>query len=171
MKISREWCMPNKNTFDMKPARSFIYKHIILGEFWIDPFARDSDIATVTNDLNPDTNADHHFDALHFLKMQQSNSVDGVLFDPPYSLTQLKECYNNIGRALTQDDSQYYFSNIRNEIARVLKPGGKCISFGWSSGGIGKSRGMVIKEIKLLAHGGNHHDTIITMEEKQWNKE
>ena len=170
MKISREWCMPNKNTFDMKPAMSFIYKHIILGELWIDPFARDSDIATLTNDLNPNTKADYHFDALHFLKMQQSNVVDGVLFDPPYSPRQLKECYDSIGESL-HDTKASVWASWKNEIARVLKPGGKCISFGWSSNGIGKSRGMKIKEIKLLAHGGNHYDTIITMEEKQWNKE
>lgn len=166
MKITRSWCMPNKETFDMKPALNMIYKHVGTRDLSIDPFARNSTIATVTNDLNEETIAHHHKDALEFLQTFACESVDCVLFDPPYSLTQLKECYNNIGRALTQDDCQYYFSNIRNEISRVLAVGGKCISFGWSSGGIGKSRGFKIIEIKLIAHGGNHNDTIITVEEK-----
>tara|TARA_R110002012_G_scaffold95647_1_gene231059 strand:+ start:805 stop:1308 length:504 start_codon:yes stop_codon:yes gene_type:complete len=167
MKITRSWCMPNKNTFDMKPARNVIYRHLKIHDHWLDPFARNSHIATVTNDVNENTQAEFHFDALEFLQMQQSNSADGVLFDPPYSLRQVKECYNNIGKAFTQRDSQYFYSDIKKEISRIIKPGGKCISFGWSSNGIGKTRGFEIKEILLLSHGGNHNDTIITVEEKK----
>lgn len=32
--------------------------------------------------------------------------------------------------------------------------------------GIGKTRGFEIVEILLVAHGGNHNDTIVTVERK-----
>ena len=41
-------------------------------------------IATITNDLNPDANTDFNMDALDFLKMQANNSAS-VLLDPPTS--------------------------------------------------------------------------------------
>jgi len=48
-----------------------------------------------------------------------------------------------------------------------LVKGGKCISFGWNSNGIGKTRGFEMVEIKILSHGGMHNDTIITVEVKK----
>ena len=158
--------MPNKNTFDMKHALEFIYKHVGTRDLSVDPFARNSTIATVTNDFNEETIAHHHKDALEFLQSFPSESVDVVLFDPPYSPRQLKECYDNIGQSL-HDTKSSVWASWKNEISRIITPGGKCISFGWSSNGIGKTRGFELKEILLLAHGGNHHDTIITMEEKK----
>lgn len=44
--------------------------------------------------------------------------------------------------------------------------GGVCISFGWNSMGIGKKNGFEIIEILLVAHGGMHNDTIVTVETK-----
>ena len=52
------------------------------------------------------------------------------------------------------------------EIARVVKKDGFVISFGWNSGGIGKKLGFEQKEIMLVSHGGNHNDTIVTVEFK-----
>lgn len=40
------------------------------------------------------------------------------------------------------------------------------ISFGWNSGGIGKQYDFEIIEIMLVAHGGAHNDTIVTVERK-----
>jgi len=40
------------------------------------------------------------------------------------------------------------------------------ISFGWNSGGIGKTNGFEILEILLVAHGA-HNDTICTVERKR----
>jgi hypothetical protein len=47
-----------------------------------------------------------------------------------------------------------------------MKPNGICISFGWSSNGIGLKRGFEIVEILLVAHGGNHNDTMCVVEQK-----
>ena len=59
-----------------------------------------------------------------------------------------------------------YWSDCKNEIARILKPGGKAICFGWSSMGIGKNRGFEMKRILLVPHGGSRNDTICTVEIK-----
>ena len=52
------------------------------------------------------------------------------------------------------------------QIAREIKVGGKVISFGWNSGGLGKNRRFKIHKILLVAHGGLHNDTICVVERK-----
>ena len=59
-----------------------------------------------------------------------------------------------------------YWSKQKKEISRIVKQGGYCITFGWNSGGIGKSNGFEITEIMLVPHGGWHNDTIVTVERK-----
>jgi hypothetical protein len=130
----------------------------------LDPFAnRNHGFATHYNDINPN-NYGSNLDALDFLKQFESSSVDGVLFDPPYSLRQLKECYEGLGKALTGYDTTSYFHDVKREIARVVKPGGFVVSFCWNSVGIGKNKGFEIEEILLISHGGLRNDTICTFE-------
>ena len=147
MKISRKWAMPNLRTFQIKPIVEIIVKYKKEG-LWLDPFPYP-----------------YQKDALKYLEEFHDDSVDGVLFDPPYSPRQLKECYDNIGLVL-HDTKSSVWSNWKDSIARVIKPGGLCLSFGWSSNGLGKSRNYEIVEILLVAHGGNHNDTIVVVEEK-----
>lgn len=168
MIIRRKWCMPNKETFSMIPASELISTYVnVENNRWVDPFARNSTIAYYTNDINPHTSAKSHMDALEFLKTFETGSIDGVLFDPPYSLRQIKECYDGMGKSLTQEETQYFYSNVKKEICRILKEGGICISFGWNSGGVSsKEYKMEILEILLMAHGGVHNDTIATVQRK-----
>jgi DNA modification methylase len=97
MKITREWEMPNSNTFDIKAIRNFIGRHLSTNDYSIDPFANKNRMAKVTNDIDPVYKCDFSLDALEFLKTVKSNSVDVVLFDPPYSPRQIKECYTKLG--------------------------------------------------------------------------
>jgi hypothetical protein len=60
-----------------------------------------------------------------------------------------------------------FWSHLKNEISRIVKPGGVVVSCGWNSGGMGKKNGFEIIEIMLVAHGGWHNDTIVTVERKQ----
>ena len=166
MKIERIWAMPNKNTFEIKPIKKLLEEEMTDG-LWIDPFANKNKLATITNDLNPDFDTDYHLDALDFLRLFDSNSVDGVLYDPPFSPRQVSECYKNFGYNVTWDTTKASFwSNHKKEIARILKLGGKVISFGWNSGGIGKELRFEITRILLVPHGGWHNDTICTVEIK-----
>lgn len=164
--MERVWAMPNKNTFEIKPIKALIEEELTDG-LWIDPFANRNKLATVTNDLNKEFDTDYHLDALDFMKMFNDNSVDGVLYDPPYSPRQVSECYNNVGFNVTWDTTKASFwGNHKREISRIVKIGGKVITFGWNSGGIGNKYGFEIERILLVPHGGWHNDTICTVEVK-----
>lgn len=168
MRIDRIWAMPNSKTFSIPPIRRLIEEEISSGGgIWIDPFSCGCRIASVTNDLNPDVDADYHIDALEFLKSFDDNSVDGVLYDPPYSPRQVSECYHGVGIEVSDKTTQSSFwANQKREISRIVKRGGKVLSFGWNSGGIGKSNGFEIMRVLLVPHGGWHNDTICTVEKK-----
>lgn len=164
--IERVWAMPNKNTFEIKPIHDLIKDEMTDG-LWIDPFANRNKFATVTNDLNQEFDTDYHLDALDFMKLFDTDSVDGVLYDPPYSPRQVSECYNNVGYNVTWDTTKASFwGNHKREISRIVKIGGKVITFGWNSGGIGSKYGFEIERILLVPHGGWHNDTICTVEVK-----
>lgn len=165
--IERIWAMPNKNTFSIKPINDLILNEVNLENIWLDPFANKNKLATITNDLNPEFDTDYHLDALDFLKLFADSSIDGVLYDPPYSPRQVSECYNKVGYNVTWDTTKASFwGNHKREISRIVKLGGKVITFGWNSGGIGYTYGFEISKILLVPHGGWHNDTICTVEVK-----
>lgn len=168
MIINRVWSMPNSLTFKIKPIKDLLDKYVPKeGVGWIDPFANDSNIAEITNDLSTDFDTHYHMDALDFLKQFKHESVDGVLYDPPYSLRQISECYKSVGINPTMETTQSSWKTKHiNEIQRILKSSGLCVSFGWNSNGVGKVRGFEIIEILIVAHGGMHNDTIVTVERK-----
>ncbi len=164
--IERIWAMPNKNTFEIKPIHDLIVDELTEG-LWIDPFANRNKLASITNDLSTEFDTDYHLDALDFLKLFDNGSVDGVLYDPPYSPRQVSECYNNVGYNVTWDTTKASFwGNHKREISRIVKVGGKVITFGWNSGGIGYKYGFEIERVLLVPHGGWHNDTICTVEVK-----
>tara|TARA_Y100000361_G_C11019706_1_gene268845 strand:- start:152 stop:658 length:507 start_codon:yes stop_codon:yes gene_type:complete len=167
MNIERKWAMPSHNTFSIKPIDEFIQEHLPKQPSVIlDPFAnRPSDYRAITNDLNPKAKVQFHMDALEFLKLYEDNSIDAVLFDPPYSPRQLKECYEDIGESL-HDTKSSVWANWKDEIARITKPEGVVLSFGWNTVGMGMSRGFEITDILLVSHGGMHNDTICVREVK-----
>jgi hypothetical protein len=165
--FSRVWEMPNSNTFDIRCIKKLIYKYITDDMLSIDPFANTNKIAKITNDLDPDMGTDFNLDAMDFLKTFANESVDFVLYDPPYSTRQVSECYKRFGRTVNMQTTQASFwGNLKKEIARVLKPNGMVVSFGWNSNGIGKTLNFEQLEILLVAHGGIHNDTICTVERK-----
>ena len=85
IKINKVWAMPNKNTFSIKPIQELLKKYIKPELLSIDAFANSSKIATITNDIDTQYDTDYNLDALDFYKLFDSNSVDIVLYDPPYS--------------------------------------------------------------------------------------
>ena len=122
-------------------------------------------------DLDKQYDTDYNLDALEFLKTFEDESIRGVLFDPPYTPRQLSECYKKLGRSVTfQDTDASYWSNLKKELSRIVKPGGIVISFGWNSGGVGKVNGFKITRIRLVPHGGVHNDTICVIDKKVQSK-
>ena len=164
MRVERVWAMPHKYTFSV-PVIASLLKEEMSGDQWADPFCGLHSPAHYTNDADETVPAMEHLDGLEFLKTHQTASLDGVLFDPPYSTEQALRTYKakyqgTAGRA-------EYWARCFDEIGRVVKSGGTVISFGWNSNGVGKKRGFAIRRILLIAHGACHpFDTIVTVDTK-----
>lgn len=167
MVINRIWAMPNKNTFSIKPIGELIERYIKDKEVVVDPYANESKLGTITNDLDPQYDTDYHLEAIEFLKLIDSESADVVLFDPPYTQKQVAECYRKLDKTVTIQETQTsYWSRVKEQISRILKPGGYCITCCWNSNGIGKKYGFQIEEILLVPSGSWHNDTIVTVDRK-----
>lgn len=141
--------MPHKKTFTIKPIQELLervipeYKN---GQICLDPFP-----------------FEYSKDATDYLHEQQDDTYDSAVFDPPYSPRQLQECYKGLGEYDTKSST---WSKWKDLLSAKIKKGGIVVSFGWSSQGMGKSRGFHIEEILLVPHGGSHNDTICVVERK-----
>lgn len=188
MIITRQWVMPNKWTFRIKPVEELVQKYIrkahpkdkLSGKRWVDPFCGMSDIAEFRNDLNPESEANYNMEVYDFVELMREKvrgkeirKFRGVLFDPPYSMEQIKRSYDNYGlksklgfSTSGAEDPTGGWVPIKDKLSRLIRKNGYVISFGWNSNGFGKKRGFEIVEILLLAHGGNHNDTICVVEQK-----
>ena len=170
MIINRIWAMPSKNTYKIKPIKELIERYIKElpdDAIILNPFANGSKYG-ITNDIDPEFNTDYNMDAIDFLKQFKDNSVDMVLYDPPFSPRQVSECYKKLGLTVNMETTQNsYWTKQKKEIARIVKQNGVVITTCYNSGGIGKTNGFEIEEILLVAHGGMHHDTIVTVDRKK----
>lgn len=164
--FSRVWAMPSAWTFTIHPIKVLLDKYVGDGKDWIDPFAGDNSPAEFTNDHNPNRKAKSHLEAITFCE-QFVGRYKGVLFDPPYSFTQVKEHYQNLGYKVTKENtSMKFYEGVKSAICEKIIPGGYAISFGWNTNGFGKARGFKIIEIMAVAHGGSKNDTLVTVEVK-----
>jgi hypothetical protein len=169
MIFNRIWAMPSADTFDIPPIGEFVKKYLRKSKISIDPFARNKRWATYTNDLNPETAAEYHYDSIEFLQMliTLNTEADLVLFDPPYSPRQIKECYDSVGLKMGALDAMRTNWQIeRDLIYKLLSLNGIVLSFGWNSMGMGQGRDTTIEEILLVCHGVGHNDTICLAERK-----
>lgn len=163
--------MPSAETFGVRPIGDFVRSYLACSHVSVDPFARNRDWATYTNDINPHTSAQSHMDAEAFLQNLGRDGViaDLALFDPPYSPRQVAEHYRESGREVTAEDTQNgrLYKRVRNALDKIIAPGGVVLSFGWQSIGMGAARGDELLETMLVAHGGGHNDTICIAERKR----
>lgn len=166
--ITRVWDMPSRHTFTIPAIKTLLRRYVRPGEQWADPFSGFHSVANLTNDLNPDAPTKHHLQADRFAAIFQRHSLDGVLFDPPYSPRQISECYKRFGLEVGMKDTQngVLYGTVKDTLSYAIRPGGLAISFGWNSGGFGPVRGFERVETLLVNHGGPHNDTICTVERK-----
>jgi hypothetical protein len=162
--INRKWAMPSRHTFTIKPIRELLDRYFTtIG--WADPFAGEHSMAEFTNDLNPNKPTKYHLHCEEFAEVVPGPLV-GVLFDPPYSPRQVKECYEEIGLKTLNKDCQG-FNTTKRILADKVVSGGVAICCGWNSNGFGKKLGFELIELLIVAHGSNHNDTIVTVEIKK----
>ena len=162
----------NKYTYQIKAIKEFVEDEIIMSTFVdnnnkllfiLNVFAGKSKYG-VTNDLNPDMNTDYKQEALEFLKRWMDETIDIVLFDPPFNLDLHKKYYDN-GRVYTNYGKWIW--ELKKEIARVLKVGGKVIHSGYETNGIGSIKGFEKENLLITAHGGLLRDTLTYTEIKR----
>jgi len=166
IKFTRVWSMPTPWTFGMKPVKVILDEYVGDGEGWIDPYAGKSSRARISNDHNPAMKALYCMEAIDFVKALKGK-FEGVLFDPPYSFTQIERHYKRLGRPVTKETTRMgFYEKVKSVICEKIKLGGYAISFGWNTSGFGKARGFRIIEIMAIAHGGSRNDTLVTVEKK-----
>ncbi len=170
--FTRFFAMPNAETFSIKPIGGFVQKYLAAAKVAsVDPFARNRDWATYTNDINKDTSAEYHMDAELFCRMLARHQIrlDLGIFDPPYSPRQVSEHYKAAGIKPTRSDTQNgrLYKRVRDALDLLILPGGHVLSFGWQSAGMGEARGYDLIETMLVSHGGAHNDTICIAERKR----
>lgn len=157
--------MPNKNTFEIKPIKSLIDKYSF-GKI-IDPFANKNKIANVTNDLDEQYDTDYHMDALSFLKMFDDNSVNTVLYDPPYSVRQVSEVYRKLGQSVNMETTQAtYWSKQKEQIGRIVKKMELLLVADGIVMELVKNMALRYRKFFLVPHGGAHNDTIVVVDKK-----
>jgi hypothetical protein len=159
----------NGDTFQCKPISEFVQRYYSPNLVSIDPFARNSQLATFTNDLNPNTSARYNLDVVEFLELLVDREVmaDLIIFDPPYSPRQVKELYDSIGIE-TGKEMAWRTASWKNEkilCNKLLKMGGVFLHFGWNTMGICQGN-YKTEEIMLVCHGAAHNDTICMAQRK-----
>lgn len=171
LRFSRCFAMPNAETFSISPIADFVRAYLACANVSVDPFARNCDWATYTNDINPNTSAQYHQDAEMFLSSLRQRGVIANLglFDPPYSPRQIAEHYREAGIKMGMEDTQNarLYKRVRDALDAIIAPGGIVLSFGWQSVGMGSRRGYELIETMLVAHGAGHNDTICIAERKR----
>lgn len=171
MHIRRAWAMPNRDTFSVGPIASFVAPYLAASSSSVDPFARNTRLATYRNDMNPNTAAEYHMDAIAFLEQLASEGVrcDLALLDPPYSPRQITECYAEAGLKAGMQDTQNarLYARTRAALMGVLTDDAIVLSFGWNSAGMGQKHGFEPLEYLMVCHGGAHNDTICVAERRR----
>jgi|TARA_Y100000310_G_scaffold310635_1_gene356078 hypothetical protein len=124
----------------------------------IDPFARDCPLGTITNDLNPETSAEYHLDALEFLATLEDRSADFAILDPPFSDVANERIYGLKSNLYT--DSRY-FKKVMMELGRILKPGAHLLRFGYTTSTMNRSLELV--RLWVVNFYSARNDVLVTL--------
>lgn len=169
MNISRTFHFPQPDTWSIKPVSELLDRTLKGCLITVDPMARNSTRAVFTNDMDPNTSAAMHMDAVEFLEQLHRANVraEAILFDPPYSPRQMAEHYRAAGKAVTRETTQNgrFYKRVREAADRILHVGGIVITAGWNTASFGPH--YETKEVLIVSHGGAHNDTLITVQIKQ----
>lgn len=145
-------------SFQYTPARVFVEERLegrVLNACAGKTKLRHTD-EIVRNDLNPDRDADYHFDVCEIADHLESGSFDTVVFDPPFDDLQAEDKYDS----LRADDVLAAFEQF-NELVR---PGGRVITFGWNSWGMSSLPSFDREETVLFQRGACLRDVITTVD-------
>ncbi len=154
--------MPSSATSSMKPVAELL-DYYGAGLNWCDPFSGDDTRCQFRNDYKHSK-----MDSFDWADSVPAE-LDGVFIDPPYSPRQVAEHYRDWrdGKP-SQVDTQNIYARAYGAFASKIKPGGYLITAGWHSNGFGNKNEFKLLEVVLIAHGGAHNDTILTVEKRMY---
>lgn len=161
VQIERIFEMPRAWTFQMPKLRAWVESRIegdTLNLFGgVTQLSHPSGGMIWYNDINPDISSHFNRDACDLTQWQDSKmTYQTVIFDPPYSDFQAVKTYG-IKKAQK-------VTHARDVVEYILRPGGRVISLGFNSTGMGASRGYQKEAILLVNCGGSHNDYILVSE-------
>jgi len=147
-------------TFEYTPAREFVESRLkgrvlnaCAGKTLLE---HDGEI--VRNDLNPDRDADLHVDVCEIADHFVPGEFDTVVFDPPFDDHQAEDKYDG----LRADGVLEAFG----EFAKLVRPNGRVITFGWNSWGMSSIDAFEREETILLQRGPCLRDVIVTVDRR-----
>lgn len=169
----------SKWTFDIKPIKEFLLEEFFkkintnpeVEKTVLNIFAGKnsinqnwSNVWIINNDISDEFESDTKIEAIEFLKGFKNESIEMIIFDPPFNLDMHKKLYLGIDQY-----SNYgkWIWDIKKEIARVLIIGGVCFSCGYETNGIGAIKGFEKDKLLVVAHGGLLRDTFCYTEIKR----
>ena len=167
MVVLERVCQPlHRYTFKAPLIKEWVENHCIEGETILNLFAGMTrlreDLNEIRVDLDIETNPHFCMDALTFVKLENEHSNSAkygtVILDPPYAYRKSMEKYKGIIASP--------FRQLKDEIVTLLSIGGRVITFGYHSSGMGAGRGFELTNVLLICHGGAQHDTIAIVEKK-----
>ena len=149
---------PSKYTFDdlkiMKWVRGWCKGKVLnlfAGENIVDP-----DEYRV--DLNKDLPNINHLGSADFFVKTTYLKFDTIILDPPFSERKAREKYD--GRYIGN------ITKLKNELTRILNPGGRVITFGYQGRSMYDKRGYKRLAILMIDHMGDFNSTIGVVEER-----
>jgi len=150
IRFERVWAMPNSRTFQIKPIKELREQEFKKPFEILDPFPFNAKM-----------------DCFDYLSQFDDESCDECDLDPPYTKRQVSEHYKkNGGKCTGWHTSSGWTKKVKDEVNRIIKPGGKVITYGYNTVGMGIKRGYTLTRILDVCHGGDHYDTLCTVEIK-----
>ena len=145
-------------TFEYQPAREFV-ENRLRGRVLNACAGRSTlnyDGEIVRNDLNPEIEADYHLDVCELADHFPRQSFDTVVFDPPFDDLQGADKYDS----LRVDSVLEAFA----QFARLVRPNGLVITFGWNSWGMRSYDHFDREETVLFQRGPVKRDVIASVD-------
>ena len=127
-------------TFETRIVRDVVLNHTdgrvlnaCAGETKLSNYKRGCEF--VRNDINPDRDADHHYDVriLDWMLSDEWEAFDAAILDPPFDPGRAAKLYEG------WHASEY--TDAREAVGNLVKPGGTVVELGWNSYGLGDAKG------------------------------
>lgn len=127
----------------------------------LDPFARNCPAFSHTNDIDPNTKAQTHLDALVFMQAQKTleREFDLIWFDPPFSSRQSNEIYEGHVNVYTDPG---YLKRLYSTIPYLLSKGGFFVKWGYNTNNPMPSI-LKLEDLFMFPQGANKNDVLVSI--------